>query len=347
VTARWLALNAAALMCLAYAAPASGQIAGAEFCSSVVYDNRVSATTGDPLTRMHPLVSRARYAEAVRDEQWVAALRGLRDDAAQAFVKTGVPLNLQAIFFAQIDSTVDVLGRLPGPADPARARFVADSVRPIRFLPIAGVDAFHLFRNPQLALTGSSDDQQRALCWSAMSIDLVLFRLSKPLEGGSLARLARLNTAWSNYRTYGYTRQPLELLLFRGSVRDSLPPKTQILVGHLSLGMELSGSIHDSVTSVANSVLEFGVLRYRSNYQQYFGASGILDIASGQNVGYGGMVHVARSLRGGVVFRRIGGETHTSFVVSTDLYGMLERSKRSVDQGLAIAKGLVVLPPRP
>jgi hypothetical protein len=108
-----LGVKAAVLMCVAYSAPASGQIAGAEFCSSVVYDNRVSATTGDPLTRMHPLVSRARYADAVRDEQWVTALRGLRDDAAQAFVKTGVPLDRQTIFFAQIDSTVDVLGRLP------------------------------------------------------------------------------------------------------------------------------------------------------------------------------------------------------------------------------------------
>ncbi len=343
---RWV-MRVGVLVCAASAPAARAQVAGAPYCASVVYNDRVSPDGANTLTRMHPLLARARYADAVRDEQWESVLRGLRDDATQAFVAAGVAVDKQTIFLAQIDSVLGVLPRLPPVADPRRASFVADSVRPIRFLPIAGVDAFHLFRRPQIDLTGLIADQQRALCWSAMSVDVVLFRLARPLDGAALARLARLNTAWANYRTYGYTRQPLELILFRGSVHDSLPRAAQFLIGHLSLGAELAGSFGDSVTSVTNTVIEFGALRYRSNYTQYAGLSAILGFTSGRNVGVGAMVHVARSLRGGILFRRSGPGTRKSFVVSTDLYGLLERSKRSVDQGLALARGLVVLPPRP
>ena len=47
-----------------------------------------------------------------------------------------------------------------------------------------------------------------------------------------------------------------------------------------------------------------------------------------------------------MLFRRSKGTTTRSFIMSTDLYGMLERSKHSVEEGLAIARGLVVLPSR-
>jgi hypothetical protein len=56
------------------------------------------------------------------------------------------------------------------------------------------------------------------------------------------------------------------------------------------------------------------------------------------------MVHFARSMRAGALYRpRIAG-SKWSIVTSTDLYGLLEYSKQSVEEGLAVARGVVVLP---
>lgn len=340
---RFLA-SASTLMCLV-PVMARSQIAGARYCDQNIYNDSPSVESADVIGRMHPLVSRARYAEAVRNGQWELTLRGLRDDAMQAFTRANVGNGAKERFLAQVDSVIAVVPRLPGVDDPKRASFVSDSVRPIRFLPVMGSDAFRLFRRADtISVAGLPDDQTKALCWSAMSIDAVLFRLQKPLELEALGRLARLNTSWSNYRTYGYTRQPLELLLFRGSVRDSLPRTFQALVAHLSLGLELRGPVKDSVTTQPATVLEFGGLWYYKNYTQYSGVSLIASLASQGTIGYGAMVHAARSLRAGVLFRRSGGKTRTGVVVSTDLYGLLERSKKSVEEGLAVARGIVVLP---
>lgn len=328
-----------------HAASARAQTGGAAYCSSDVFNDPSPSANGGPVERMHPLVSRARYAPAVQDERWELALRGLSADAMQAFVAAGVGAAQRATFFAQLDSVVELLPRLPKPDDPARARFISDSIRTVRFRPVQGVDGYHLFRRGESIDVGAlGADQARALCWSAMSIDLVLFRLGQPLDLGALARLARLTTAWSNYRTYGYTRQPLELLLWPGSVHDTLPPTGQWMLGHLSVGEELRGTTADSLAGNPTTVVEVGHLWYRKNYTQYSGVSGIVSVASGRTVGFGLMLHAARSLRGGAVFRREGGRTRTSVVVSSDLYGLLERSKKSVDDGLALARGIVVLP---
>ena len=246
----------------------------------------------------------------------------------------------------QIDSVLTVLPRLPGPGDASRATFVADSIRTIRFLPVQGVDAFHLFRRPTIEVGGLTANQTKALCWSAMSVDVVLFRLAKPLEGAALARLGRLNTSWANYRAYGYTRQPLELFLFRGSVHDSLPSKGQWLVGHLSVGGEISGRSADSLTTSTDAVVELGRLWYRGDYTQYAGLSAIAAFPARNSIAYGAMLHVARGMRGGILLRKSGDTWRKSFVMSTDLYGWLEQSKKAIDSKLAVVRGMVLLPSR-
>ncbi|HEY2853903.1 MAG TPA: hypothetical protein VGJ18_13705 [Gemmatimonadaceae bacterium] len=327
---------------------AEGQLAGGQYCSSDVFNDAPPVEGASVIVRMHPLLSRARYADAVRNEQWSAALQGLRSDAMQAFVAAGVAPARQLTFLAQLDSVLDYLPRIPrDTTNDLRARFIGDSVRPIRFAPIPGTTSYQLFRRGErIDIAGLPGDEAKALCWSALSVDLVLFRLTKPLELASLARLARLNTAWTNYRTYGYTRQPLELFLTPGSVHDSLPRTGQWLIGHLSLGMQVSGSSADSITAVEAGVIEFGHLWYRSNYTQYGGLSALVALPARNVIGYGGMIHFARSLRGGLVFHHADGRTTRSIILSTDLYGMLEHSKQWVDQGSSIARGIVVLPPR-
>ena len=135
-------------------------------------------------------------------------------------------------------------------------------------------------------------------------------------------------------------------MLTPGSVHDSLPRTGQWLIGHLLLGLQVSGSSGDSLTSNEAAVIELGRLWYRRNYTQYAGVSAVLGLPARNVIGYGAMVHIARGLRGGMLFRRSNGRTTRSVLVSTDSYGMLDRSKRPVDAGLAIARGLVVLPSR-
>jgi hypothetical protein len=334
------------LVALIAATPLAAQTPA--FCTSNVYNDNVKASEEAPIARMHPLVSRGRYSGFVENQQWDAALRLVRDDATRAFVAGGVPTGDQEVFVAQLDATIDKLSRLPGVGTPTRASYIADSVRTVRFRVTPGVGGIvRLFANspPAIVISGRSEEQMKALCWSANSADLILFRLGRELDAKSLARLANLRTAWSNYRTFGYTRQPLELFLFPGHARDTLPDGTQWIVGHLSLGGELRAIKFDSITANQSAVVELGHLWYYKNFTQYFGLSAIASLSSEHAVGYGGMIHFARGLRGGPVFRREGGKWATSAIVSTDLYGLLERSKRAVDVGFAAARGAAVLDP--
>src|SRR5437763_21727 len=156
---------------LALPATARAQIAGAQYCSNDVFNDGPPIEGANPIERMHPLLGRARHAEQVRNEQWTEALRGLKSDAMQAFVAAGVAPAHQLTFLAQLDSVLDVLPRLPAAgAGDARARFVADSVRSIRFQPVQGVSSYQLFRRAErIDIAGLDADQAKALCWSALS----------------------------------------------------------------------------------------------------------------------------------------------------------------------------------
>ena len=330
----------------AAATPAQSQIPGAAFCDPVtVYNDTLPPESMDAVQRMHPLLSRARYADAVNDEQWSAVVRALRVDATEAFAVAAVDASAQLGFLAELDETLVALAALPNVGNPARPGYVNTVLRPRRFGPSQDVDTYSLFTGARSIDVGKAPAaQQRALCWSALSIDQVLFHIGIGLQPAALKRLARFNVSWANYRAHGYTRQPLELALFRGrsSVHDTLPGRTQWLLGHLSLGAEVRWQ--DSLSSVNSTVVEaFGRLWYWNNYSQYSGVSAIVSVPSGRRPALGVMVHAARSIRGGMLVRREDKRWRPGVVVSSDLYGLLERSKRSVDQGLAIARGRALL----
>ena len=329
------------------ATTARAQTPGAAYCDAPTVFNNDATLDGGLIKRMHPRVARSRYVDAVEREDWVTALRLARADALQAFDEGKVTADHRTKFSTEIDSVLAALDALPGKGDPGRATYIANRVRPARFGPQQRATGYELFGfATAIDLAGATDDQLRALCWSAHTIDGILFRLTQSLDAEALARLSRIGRAWSNYRTYGYTRQPLELMLWRGRTSDTVPPKGQYILGHLSAGAELRGSSADSLAGDATVVIEAGAIRYWRNYTQYYGASAIASVASGKTVGAGVLLHVARGVRAGVVWRNDGVRTRRSIVVSTDLYGMLERSKKAVDDGLAMAKGRVLLPSR-
>ena len=321
---------------------------GAEWCEpGVVYNQDPSPNATDPIDRIHPLLSRIRWAQAVHDEQWELALRGLRDEVASAFADASVGTSEQQRFFTELDAVIGAMAPLPNRKDPGWATYLTSTVQPIRFHPIHLVGAYQLFRSSPIDLSALASGRARevqALCWSAFSVNQLLARLALGLQGTTLARLGRLNASWANFRAYGYTRQALEQIAFRGSatVHDTLPGRVQWLLGHLSVGEEVQW--RDSTTTTTSTVIEvLGSLRYWNNYTQYSGASAVIALPSNGRPGFGGMVHFARSLRAGAIVRRSDRKWRPGVIMSADIYGFLDRSKHVVDKAMAVANGRVLL----
>lgn len=321
---------------------------GAEWCEpSVVYNENPSPDATDALDRIHPLLSRVRWAEAVHNEQWELALRGLRDEVASAFAAAAVAAPEQQRFFTELDATIAAMAGLPHRNDAGWASYLTTTVQPIRFHPIHLVNAYQLFRSSPIdlsALAPTRARQVQALCWSAFSVNQLLARLALGLQAATLARLGRLNASWANYRAYGYTRQALEQIVFRGraTVHDTLPGRVQWLLGHLSVGEEVQW--RDSTTTTTSTVIElFGGVRYRNDYTQYSGASAIVTLPAGGRPGFGTMLHFARSVRAGAIVRRADKKWRPGVIMSADVYGFLDRSKHVVDKAIAISNGRVLL----
>ena len=114
----------------------------------------------------------------------------------------------------------------------------------------------------------------------------------------------------------------------------------------MSVGGEISGRRADSLTTSTDAVVELGRLWYRRDYTQYAGLSAIAAFPARNSIAYGAMLHVARGMRGGILLRKSGDTWRKSFVMSTDLYGWLEQSKKAVESKLAMVRGMVVLPSR-
>ena len=330
------------------AAPSRAADPGAAWCEpSVVYNEDPSPDATGAIDRIHPLLSRIRWEQAVHNEQWELALRGLRDEIAHAFAAAGVGASEQQRFFTELDATIAAAAALPNRNDPGWTNHLSAVVQPIRFHPIHLVNAYQLFRSSPIDLSALAEARARqvqALCWSAFSVNQVLARLALGLQAATLARLGRLNASWANYRAYGYTRQALEQIVFRGTatVHDTLPGRAQWLLGHLSAGEEVQW--RDSTTTTTSTVIElFGGLRYRHDYTQYSGASAILTLPTSGRPGFGSMVHFARSVRAGVIVRRADKKWRPGVIMSADLYGFLDRSKHVVDKAIAITNGRVLL----
>jgi len=97
------------------------------------------------------------------------------------------------------------------------------------------VDVQHRHRGPKIRIPGlrKVHPQRQTL-------------LRLPLEPAAIERLSVITTSWMNYRTYGYSRQPIELFLQRGSLRDTVPPRGQLILAHISAGGEIVGQANES-----------------------------------------------------------------------------------------------------
>ena len=98
---------------------AQAQKRGAASCSPEVYNDANPGQDAGDLARMHPLVSRSRYATLVENERWQDAMRALREDAAGSFVAAGVSEQDRNTFFSEVDDVIGALAGLPKKDDPA------------------------------------------------------------------------------------------------------------------------------------------------------------------------------------------------------------------------------------
>ena len=327
----------------------SGAVAQSPCNVTQVYsDTRRAERTGDAVDRMHPLVSRSRYFPLVEAGKWADAMTLVGSDAAMAFAAANVPSAERDEFMAQVAEAVKALSNLP--TDATRATYIANTVKATRFK--SGLDAggtnFLLFAgaNTIIMPLGAAGPREKALCWAALSADLVLFRLVQPLEADAIKRLGSITTSWKNFREYGYSRQPLELWLQRGTLADTLPRKWQFIVAHLSGGGEISGwgQRIDSLSANQTAVIEgLGLLKYFNDWRWYGGTSVVLALADGRRLGIGPMFHFGPGLRGGAIVRNEGG-AKWSALMSVDLFGLFERSKKPVDDGWNVAKSVIALP---
>ena len=74
---------------------------GADYCSTKPFNEEPPSQDASDVARMHPLNSRARYADAVTEQEWERALKSLRFDARAAFAKAAVDPGQQTAFLAE------------------------------------------------------------------------------------------------------------------------------------------------------------------------------------------------------------------------------------------------------
>jgi hypothetical protein len=326
---------------------AAGALAQAP-CSAAQYNSSAPKSPGD-IQRLHPSVSRARFAASVDSGKWVQAMGALGADAARGFTAAKLGAADSTHFMIELDSVIRALQSVPN--DNSRASYVQTVVRPDRFNPDRDATGVYSVFNGANEINASSlnEPQAQAVCWAAMSADMILFRFALPLESAAIQRLSAITTSWMNYRTHGYSRQPLELLVQRGSLRDTLPPIGQLILAHLSAGGEITawGGRIDSLAANETAVVEvLGGIAYWHNYTRYAGASVIVGLASNRPAGAGALFHFGPGLRGGALVRRESNRTTVSALMSADVYGLFESSKQSVEQGFNVARSLVLLPGR-
>lgn len=321
----------------------------AKSCSAqAVFEDKLPMGDSKIIGLMHPLASRDRYAAPILASQWQAVVDSAAAGSLAALTVAGPDTGnaLAQRFSKEMDSVRVAVAALAGAPAAERTKIIQTRVVPVRFRVRMLTNSFVLFAYPAVRLdsSGLSISQLQAVCWSALSMTAVLNRLAEPLRAATLIRLSELSTSWSNYREKGYSRQPLEMFLTPGRRDREEPPATQTIIAHLSIGVDVQGSRLDSLVRQDAMLLEFGKIWYRKDWTSYSGVSAVAAMTTGRAAGVGVMVHFRPGLHGSWVVRRESGKTVNGYIVSTDAYGLLERSKKQIDQAWASVRGGLVLP---
>jgi hypothetical protein len=248
--------------------------------------------------------------------------------------------------FAETRRTFNKLLQLKNEAQP---RFMADSVRPVRWElsqnPTTG--AFRVFAGTdQIVVTDSmSSDERRALCWPAISISAFLNNYQAPVRDATVEALNSLAVRWDRYIDNSYSQLPWELFVngLGRSRRDWEPPRRQWILVHPSVGVELAGLSWSNLVRVNVAAVEpVGIIRYSSDYKRYYGISTVATFATDRSAAVGGYLHLwyPQAKVGYVVRSDPDPKRRQSVLVTVDLYDLLTGVPKDLSEAKETALGL-------
>jgi len=205
---------------------------------------------------------------------------------------------------------------------------------------------------PLVMADSTPSSVRRAVCWTALAMEQLLNSMNTSGRAKALLMARERYDRWENFARYGYTQFPHELAINglreerkRRKDRTLEPPSSQWIVLHPSAGAELAVADRDGnfkqpedwVESQAIVLEVAGLLLYGPLRRNYFGVSGVVTFPGGQGIGLGGLLHINRDLKAGVVYhgdapRRLG------LLASVDLRRWLADTPQGVKEMLERAK---------
>ncbi|HEU4628721.1 MAG TPA: hypothetical protein VFS08_03220 [Gemmatimonadaceae bacterium] len=328
-------LSAAALA-LAPRSAALAQGPVAQDCDYRVVSAMDTAALGAAARGAHPDVAYAGMLPRIAAGEWLVLADSLVADVA---AETRIPAPAWETFRRQLQALRDELAFVAASADPARLRTLARGVTLERFriTPPTAVEpesAYVLFvRGPEpIALGALPGPARRALCWRAMAIGRMLAAYGGLARAEATAALQAAARQWDAYGETGYSQYPWELAI-NGARFDAsaiAPPRTQLVVLHPALALELSAPALDELERLertdAITVEPIGIIRYTASRRMYYGLSALVSLPGDGRVGTGLLAHLGTYGQVGAVLFRARDETGSrgrSVVVSADLYQFL------------------------
>jgi hypothetical protein len=284
-----------------------------------------------PLAPYHPKVVLERLAGLLGRQAYREAMAAVVEDARKALDTGRVESAMILTYMSRLtraDSTFAIALTLPYNE---QARYVADTVMPVNFFLTQVRGNFPIFArtdSPIIVTDAMRTDQQRALCWTTLTVYRVFILYGARNRAETVQALDALAGRWEKYVDNSYSQLPWELLV-NGLIRGRSgyePPTGQFILLHPSVGVEANGTVFKELRRVDVAVFEpFGYVRYNGDYTRYLGVSSAVTFASNRNIAVGGYVHLwfPQAKVGYVVRSDPDHQRRGSALVSMDLYDFL------------------------
>ena len=305
----------------------------------------------DPAWRpYYPSVQIAALRPVVDSGGWSAAMDSIRTSFERAAVSFGSATADAATlerFRHQLDSAHARLARLASSTSRDQLTEERRRLGPMVFNAEVRDGRAVLFRGTgdEIELTDSSaQGTRRAVCYHAAVMRSVLDRYTQPGRAAAAAVIEAKRVRWEHYFERGYSQLPWELFLNSRLARkaaDLDPPTRQLILLHPSVGLEVpTRSIRDLTRQDAVALELLGWIRYRNDYRDYLGLSGVVTFTEGLGTGVGPFLHFGRVAKVGYVFRArrtdaSGARKQDGVLISVDLYKYLADRKAQVETALA------------
>jgi hypothetical protein len=170
-------------------------------------------------------------------------------------------------------------------------------------------------------------EARRGICEMVFDAQRLLIKYGSQGRQRALNALNRYVLLWDNFNENGLSMMPWELAVngwWAFKPGSLTPPKWQLVLAHPALGLEV-GRPADALRRLEVGTLEpLGFVVYRGDRRTYVGGSALITVPSGEDFGYGGMLHLGRSVKAGYVWREE--RSRSGVVLSADLYQMIAKA---------------------